>query len=267
MVLGAQRYKLKYFRYAFGALLFCCIFSSKATADFDVNVGANLRAYPLSGTVESEMGYGYLVWGDGGDKKVPWFGYVRPALKLNTAVFYNSGELEVGVFPISFLGVTVGGAMIHNAQDYVAYECDKYQCEGRFWNTQVTSHAAVGLGPWFLLAKWRVSDWHQQPGRGKNFVEPGTALALQSGGDTMKTVTVVTGLDLNDKWMAGAYYTWSKSQSLAQQSYMALAIAGYKQDVWQFQFGVGIFHSDLKDKEVTALMRAVWQGLPSLSLF
>ena len=223
--------------------------------------GAELvtRSYPISAILNAKLGYGWTLWGATGDDAV-MYGYLKPELKVSTLGSYNSGLLQVQVFPISFLGFIVGAETVSSSANYPAYDCVTYRCTGKSWQTFVEANLVLGVGPVFLIGRAGVEDWHQAPDQDRDFINSNYGLALKQQGDRVSFAGGVTGYKLDEEWMILYSYMWLQAHEIKGQSQTNLALVQWSSGDWKLLGGVGSFESELKNKQTTVFLRLKWNA-------
>jgi len=224
------------------------------------------RSYPISATLTAKLGYGFTVWGTSGMDS-PLYGYIKPEIKFSTLGTYNSGLVQLKVFPISFLGVIVGAESVSNTSEYRAFDCVLYRCLGKSWQTFVEGNLALGYGPVFVLGRAGVEDWHQAPDQDRDFINPSYGLAMKQQGDRASFAGGIAGYKFSDQWVMAYSYMWVQTVEIKGQSQMNLGLVQWSKEAWNIAVGGGTFHSELKDKEATAILRVQWSGAPSVETF
>lgn len=245
-----------------GAVFGCAATTIVAHADFDLSVGGTLRSYPLSGVVETEGGYSWLLWGAPGS---PWYGYVRPRVYGSTAGTYNSLDSALEIFPISFLGVRAGGEASQNDQKYTAYDCETYRCLGRYYRAYFEGELSLGAGPVFVHGSWRRERWSQRNGAAGAFIDPTSGLVMRSGGDSQTVYFAVAGYNLDPVWSVILALRYADSDP-SDISRMPFASVRYRMSGVTFSAGAGSFTSPLKKQELTVAGFVRWEIWPSLAL-
>lgn len=244
-------------------IVFSSLFSGAAWAGFDGNLGGTFRAYPLSGVVEAEAGYGHLIWGAEGS---PWYGYVRPKIEAASAVSYNSATLAFEVFPISFLGVRAGGESIQNDEKYSDYNCTNHNCLGRFYRTFAEAELSLGYGRVFAQGRVRRERWSEkEPERG-DYVEPTSGVPLKAGGDTETVYIGMIGFKYDDTWSILAVTRYAESDEYKCWSRLPYGVLRYTSGSLQIGAGFGEFESSLKTKDLTVLGFIKWEIAPSVAI-
>jgi len=239
------------------------LFSVTALAETDLTLKTTSRSYPLSGSLNLEVGHGVLIWG----KPKPWYGYARGFLEGATAVTYNSGTVGLELFPISFLGVTAGVEWAENADDYKAYDCETYTCQGKFRKEFVQANFGLAAGPVFAFARGTIEDHVHRAHLPSNFVEPASGLVARGEGDRMKSVVGGLGYEFNPTWRILYVGQYNQMREVPGDGRMHLINLAYSKGSWAAVLGGGIFDSTLKKRGATALLRLQWNIKSGLSLF
>lgn len=254
------------FRFRATAIVIAILFSHAALADFDFAVSSTVRSYPLSGVIESDAGYGFLLWGD--QSSSPWYGYLRPRVNGATAITYNSGLAALDFYPLSFLGGSVGSESVENDSNYTAYDCSSYICKGRFYRNFVQTDLTLGWGPLFAQARWRRERWinGSSGGTAKRFIEPTAGLALGSAGDSETIYRGLIGYKFDDNWSLTGVFCYAQSDSNNGISRFPFAVVRYTDGPFSLGVGGGVFSSQLKGESGSALLFVRWNVLPSLEL-
>ncbi|MBX7231916.1 MAG: hypothetical protein K1X29_07495 [Bdellovibrionales bacterium] len=225
----------------------------KAMASGDLQMGLSGRTYPLGGTLNLESGYKILIWGSDNNQS-PLQGYLRPSLQYKNAGQYNAGTLKLEFFPVSILGIAGGGESVSNNTKYKPFNCQTYQCLGKTWRTFVETTLKVGYGPWFVLGRGRLEDWHQEPGHSKDFIEPNSGLAAKFDGDRLKNLLVATGWKLNDHWTLLYTGIFAQMMITRGKSETQLGLVKWNHEGWEIYLGAGTYRSELKPIAVTAVL-------------
>lgn len=247
------------------AIVITLLFCSPLFAGSDLSLGSSARSYPLSGTVDIDGGYDFLLWGSssGGSPK---YGYLRPHLDGSTTISYNSLGASVDFFPISFLGARAGGEGIQNDADYKAYDCLSYICRGRFYRTYVQADLTLGAGAFFAQGRWRREHWARQTQSLTPFIEPTSGLALAGQGDSQTVYRGMIGAKVSLNWSVAAVLVYGQNDSNNGISRFPFALIRYTAGAFSAGLGGGAFSSSLKTQEGSALVFLRWDIKPSLAL-
>jgi hypothetical protein len=252
---------LKKFAVAIIPLMLSADFAAAAP---DLSVGTEFRSYPLSGVVESELGYNFLLWGSPSES--PWYGYVRPVVYCDTSISYNTLGAALDVYPISFLRFRMGENGIQNDVDYKAYDCTTDDCRGRYERKYAQVQLSLGDAGFFAQGRVQWEDWTQRNSGTVDFVEPENGLALSPSGDSEIVYRVIGGYKLSSRLKASAGLIYAQSSQTNESSRFPFGLAIYTSGALTVGGGVGVFSSDIKSAGISGLFFLSWQVLPGLEL-
>lgn len=258
MGFGGDNFKVR--ATAIVILLLC---SQPLLAASDFAIGSTMRSYPLSGVLEADGGYDFLLWGA---TSSPWYGYLRPHIEGATALSYNSLAASLDFYPLSFFGVRAGGEAIQNDSDYSAYDCKTYICRGRYYRSFVQTELTVGAGSFFAQARWRRERWTQTNSSPLGFMEPTAGLALASGGDYQTIYRGMLGWKFDETWSVAGVLVYTQNDSNRGISRFPFAVIRYTAGDFTLGLGGGVFSSTLKPESGSALLFLWWKIKPSLAL-
>jgi hypothetical protein len=239
-----------------------CVSAWPAHASLDFSLGAEARSYPLSGVIESELGYGALLWGQ---TSTPFYGYLRPRILASTAATYNSADAALEIFPLSFLGFRAGGESIQNDQNYSAYDCDTYRCKGRFYRAYAEAELTLGMGPVFVQGRWRRERWSEPHAQTGDYIDPTSGLAMASSGESQVVYFGIVGMKLAPEWTALAMLRYAQEDS-GGISRMPVGAIRFHRGIFSISVGAGNFESILKKSETTVIGSIKFELAPSLAL-
>ena len=239
------------------------MFSGAAFAGTDLNVGAVARHYPLSGVIEAEGGYGHVLRGT---ENGPFSSYIRARAYLTTVGFYNTADGAIEFYPLAITGFRAGGEIIQNNRDYTPYDCEKFRCTGQFHRTYVEGELTLGAGPVFAQARWKRSRWSQPRANAGDFIDPTSAIAIKSDGDSETVYYGVVGYKVSENWTALGVLRYSETDQLGGYSRFPYGVVRWKSGPLSIGAGVGVFESSLKDKDVAAVGLIRYEVKPSVSV-
>lgn len=262
----------------FIALFLLALYTPPAFAQVDAGVAAYYRSYPLGASLDANIGYGVVLYGDAGDKKNPVYGYMRAEIDGVVSRDYSGWGYQFQLFPISFLGVSAGQYFYENQEDYSAYNCQDYFCIGNFREDFVEGRLALAYGPVFLIARLKSSLAVESnsatlaPG---GYISPDYSLALERGRDKIHRTTVMLGYDLSEKFSVIASYIKSDAEKSEQVAQFYLGGVLYKMGDLKIGLIGGKYENQSpsspsaidKTQDFTALMSLQWNVLPSVALF
>ncbi len=237
-------------------------FSLGVHASGDLKIGGSTRSYPLSGVAEVEAGLGGLLWGTTAS---PWYGYSRVYFWGASAATYNSGEVAIEIFPLSFLGLRAGGESIQNDSAYSAYDCIEVQCLGRFYRNFLESELSLGAGRLFLQGRWRRELWASSHKEKTDFVDPTSGLIMDGQGDAQTVYQGVVGVKFATGWSAIVGLRYARNNE-GEESRFPHALLRFQWGSLTLGLGGGVFDSPLKVKAGSAIGLLRWEIWPSLAL-
>lgn len=251
---------------AFLLLIFLWV-SPDAHGDFDLTLGGQYRSYPPSGYAAVEAGYGVLLWGT---VESPWYGYLRPRVEAGSVGSYSAADAGFEVYPLAFFGVRAGGESVQNDEDYRAYDCDSYVCQGRFYRTYILSELSLGAGPVFTQVRLTRERWVQGRRNSSAFIEPTSGLALPGAGASQSVMRAVVGWKISPIWTVMAGYNLVRADRVEGEaenlSRFPFGLLRWTQRDWTIGVGGGAFSSTIKRREATAIVFVEWAILPSIRL-
>lgn len=191
------------------AVVYCTFYSLVASAQpneggFDFSVSTNYRTFPKSGSVELDLGYGRVWWGS---PQTPFYGFYRVSLNPEGVEDYFSGQLQLEIFPVSFLGIRFARSWIQNHLDYKDYDCITFICRGYFEADKLEVPLYLKFKSILLFSAFRKSFWNYKSlnsaGTLTEFIEPTSGLPL----DLAQTSHIT-------QWQGGVFWQASASWRL-----------------------------------------------------
>jgi hypothetical protein len=257
------------FGFRLTAIVVLSAFSLCAKADIDLTLDTALRSYPLSGVLEADVGYDYLLWGSatpGAKDNSPWYGYVRPSANSASSLTYNSLGAALDVYPLSFLGLRIGAEGIQDDSNYTGYDCSSYQCRGRFYRNYAQVQLSLGYAKVFFQGRIRRERWSQGQVSTEAFLEPTNGFALAPSGDAETVWRGLLGYKLDDNWMVAGLLIYAQADSNHGISRCPLGVVGYTWKSLSVAAGVGVFESPIRAQEGTGILIISWSAIPGLAL-
>lgn len=258
--LGSRRAFLCNLRPTF---VFLCLYSSLSFANVDLSLGTFVRSYPLSGVAELEAGYGILLRGEANS---PFSSYARLKISGESAAVYNSLSGALEFFPLGIAGIRAGGEAIQNDTRYSAFDCDQYQCTGRYYRIYIEGEMTLGAGPIFVQGRWRRERWTQGSNEGRDFIDPTSAVVVKGRGDSQTVYYGVAGLKMDEQWTLLGVLRYSQNDQLEGWSRFPYGVIQWKSGEVTLGVGAGVFESSLKEKGLAAVGLFRWEIRPSLAL-
>lgn len=269
MIALRTKFKLRFCGDVFSArattIVIACLCAFSARADLDYNLGLRARTYPLAGSVDGDIGYGFLLWGNQSAGN-PFYGYLRPHVGASNAGYYNSAVASLDVFPLSFLGISGGGESIQNDKDYQAYDCSRYQCRGRSYRNFVQAELSLASGPLFGQLLWKRERWSLANPGTREFIDSTSGLSLNPNGDSQTMYRGALGVKLGERWSLAGIYAYTQSDNSREVQRFPFAVLRYK--IGQAAVGVaaGVYSSTLKAAGGSGMVFLTWNIKPGLPL-
>lgn len=234
-----------------GIVLTLSLVSTLATAaqpqsGYDAWAGVSGQSYPLGGTATASGGYGYELWRNASEENEPTFwqyGYVRPQLELKSALLINRVTAAIEVFPVSILGLTVGGGIdARNYNKFTDFDCSKLLCEQSLSFQFTQARLIAGFGNFVGIITGRY-DWYRAETGTRPFYDEMSYLIGQAGADELKTLNVLALYRQDDIWGYGAMANYQQFIYNASNNAAMFAIGTYTEGTWRTTIGLGQFHS------------------------
>lgn len=261
----------------FGTLGFLLMDTSSARADWDYQAGFSARTVPFGGSFSGTLGYGKLLWGSDPGPSLPiigppsgeipnWkFGYIRPSLTLQTIGFTSRSLLELDLFPISIVGITLGQSFHYRLDRASQFDCSLVNCNGYLSRTYVRAQAIVGVGQTAVMA------WAQYASVGAlgslPILEETWALVSAPSSDSLATLTVTAMYRLQDDWVLGLLGSQGRFITSGNHSFTSLGYANYFTGRWGFFLGAGTYSSSHQDLSPTVYGMIQFMGKRPMGWF
>jgi hypothetical protein len=258
--------------------LFCAIESAKAqrgdfparNMGFDYRASVGSRSVPAGGAMYAEAGWSQPLWGDWEESDEFLYGYIRPSLRGIAAFTVNSIDARVSVFPISFLGLTVGQSLTARASRKVMdVNCQQVSCSGLIDGSFAIVDLSLGAGGVFLVSQLDISSYRPERS-GQLFYEDGGALLAAAEGDVVVYQSHVVGLSLGNRWLKNQFiglgFSRSEAQKQGSSSERFNVTAGHTTGSVKWLYALGSYRSDLRGSSPFAGLVVEWVGRNGLRL-
>ncbi len=165
----------------------------------DLKFGFNSRTYPIGAQITAAPALGVPLWGDTSTWK---YGYVRLATNLATSVVVNRAGIELQVYPISILGLSLGAdSGVRNITPKYL-DCSLYQCNGII-NRKFLKFNAVGAYHGVILTVNGRYEELTAIGSTKPFFDEMTLLTGNQNGEHVFSLNPALLYTLNDTYKVG----------------------------------------------------------------
>ncbi len=240
------------------------LYSLESLAQFDLNLNAQVRSYSLAGGANMDLGLGLVFWGD--KKSSPWYGYLRPSVRGTITDGYSAYRPMIEFFPISFLGVRAGFQEADLRMDHPDFDCVNFKCAQRSRKEFYGANFSMAAGPIFFNADYlreklipKIKD--------RDFISPVYALVFDLNGEEIDTSTGILGFKLSKTTSVFALGQYMKTVETNKRARFSTLNMGWTFGKVSVSLGAGVFDSELKDRQFSALLNFKWKMLPSVSLF
>lgn len=236
----------------------------------DYNASLGFRTLPIASFLSVDAGYSMPVWGDWATKSNFKYGYLRPAVRLISAVIVNAVDARVTFRPISFIGLTAGAMQMSRFRDKVNnVNCDITECRGDLRSTYSQFDLALASGDFFLVGQSELKDYSSQRNVAP-FYEDIAAVIGAQGSDRLVSHGYSVGIRPNIEKLPNGFVALSIRQTKMQNSEstserLGLAVGHQYQD-YKLTYFLGTYQSSLEKAGPTAAIAVEWIGIPGLAL-
>ncbi len=222
--------------------------ASARAGELDYNVGGGLRSFPWGAAIAGKIGWNEALWGvppamdPNAALPSPWYGYLRPTLRLQTSGVVAAAEAAGEVFPVAILGFSIGHSSTHRNTTLATLDCGALACDGWLSRTRLSAHGTGGYGAAFVLSDVSV-EWLRPSVKDRDFGDEASALAGQMGGDTLVRGEIKIGQRFGDRWSAGLSLVASAMQKQKSDNAEAGVFVNYAPAPWSFGVLAGTYRS------------------------
>jgi hypothetical protein len=233
---------------------------------FDFSAGLQGRSLPsLGAEAYAEAGLNQLLWGKKDQPKDVFYGLVRPSLGASTSAVINSLKGELEIFPISFLGFSLGRQMLFSNFDFPFLDCDSIQCQGQFERNFVEGKMVLGHRGWVALGHYKV-DVLTSPGDKLPMADWRNVIVGDPGEEVQIEKKLFLGKFFSNK-MVGALVENVQFLGSRERKESFAAVYQVRKNQTHYMLGVGAFHTDQQPMGFQFYFRIHQVYLPSLKLF
>jgi hypothetical protein len=234
---------------------------------WDWNLGAGLRTLPFGGAVSGTLGYNWLLWGTPKRGEI-MYGFIRPALRIQTSAITNRFEAQLNIHPISFFQLQAGHFQTLRLIDSTTVNCSTYACRGWLGGTFLKAEALVGVDKVVGGAslRWQAYLAGATNYAGAPFYDESIALVGNGAGERVTEVTAWSAWRFSDLVMVGAYYSANVMGDSSQNDRHVSLFGRYKMEPWTFTLGAGQYQSTLQGPGLTIYGMVQYMGQEGLEL-
>ncbi len=232
-------------------------------SDPDYHLGFGLLTLPFGSALYGEAGYGLKVWGEHTGPGDIQFGYVRPALRVQSSGVVNHVDAMVDLFPISIFGVTLGISDNSRATDSPEVDCQTAACRGNLLREYARAKLLGGYKDLFGIIRVRYESITPSV-QNIPFVDESNVIEGLPGGDQEFSEDFNLGYRVNPKWMVGVYTSWARMVGTGSENNMQDLYVGYRYGKFQGFLGAGVYASSFEARSFSSYLIVEWTGLPSI---
>ncbi|MCC7440231.1 MAG: hypothetical protein IT285_01275 [Bdellovibrionales bacterium] len=236
------------------------------SSKWDRSFGFVARSRPIGAIFTSEFGRGFLLWGSPKDESRWRYGYVRPAVQLESIAVNTRVAVEVEIFPVSFFGFAFRNEYGLRLIEPTTIACGSVQCTGGLWRSSAEARWGLEAAGIFWVGSATVtaaSALSEAP----RFYEDRSVLVGEGPADRLVTFRNIAGYRFNESWLAGVFHEWNGMKRAGTHADLTLGILRRSLGRWALTAGAGHYRSDVTPRGLSAVMMLQWTGEKGLGLF
>lgn len=238
-------------------LLLLFFLPMSAMASWDLSAEQLLRTFPTGLYLKSTAGYSKKFWQ--GDQPF-LYGYIRPAITLQTSGLVNVGKAHVDFNPISFINLNFGKAYTkRNIAKISNFDCAQVICRGSLSRTFYGARLALTFKKILFMGgvKWtRVKLVEKSL---LSFADELSSTIASPGEDLLIQKTFLAGYQLNSKLLLAYLGQFSRMRNTALETKMHMFLSQYQFNKrWKLTVGPGLFETRTGSKNLTILSLINW---------
>jgi hypothetical protein len=254
----------------YAALLsFSIAYADVSNSGFDYLIKGGGQTYPLGGIITAQAGYGVKLWEAGPPAEGPqWkYGYLRPAIELQTAGTVNRASAGLEIFPISILGIRGGYGVSQRTLSYVQdFDCSEVMCDETLNYDYLQANLLGGYKSFILSVMGKYEKFTASESV-KPFYEEMSYLVGQADHDDLRTLDVFAGFQLSDRWTSGVRGIYQEFVFSQNNSSSMFAVGRYTEGFWQGTLALGQYKSSHQDSRFSAILSVSYNGIKGIGLF
>lgn len=199
------------------------------------------RTRALAAQLEATGGYGWVMWGEENSEN-PMYGYVRPNLSVRGPSSLT-GVAGVDIYPLSFLGFTIGRQYMRRLVEQPEIDCDRLECEGWLNHTFLRARAVGEYAGFFAMLTFEKTDYDAFKSLARPVFQSNNAVVQNANGDRGDDWNLAIGYNLNEEWRVGVSGQEFRTEITRNHQDQQLLFVGWKRDKWECLGGIGRFAS------------------------
>lgn len=227
-------------------------------AEWDFKLEQLFRSFPTGFYIKSNLGYSKKFWK--GNKPF-LYGYIRPALNLQTSAVVNVVNPHLDFNPISFVNLYTGASYTNrNISKISNFDCEQVSCRGKLSRTYYGARVALALKKFVLVAGVKRTSVHFKTASNLSFADELSSTIASPSNDLLTQKTLMFGYKLSDDLMLAYMGQFNSMKNTKQKSKMHLMLARYgiSKD-WELTAGPGVFETRAESNVLTVLSLLTWK--------
>jgi hypothetical protein len=244
--------------------------AAEKNSGLDYFAGFGIRSMPFGAAGYAEAGSNHLLYGDYANPEEVFYGYLRPGVRLTSAISINAADAFISVYPVSFLGFTFGSAITHRSKDQSGNaDCSLYQCDGDLRTMYGAVDLTLGAKGYFVVTHLVWTDFWPS-GDGEDFYEDGAVLIGRRGYDRTFEQTYTAGKKIPNARLEDFFIGFggrrTEAHGTGSFSERISLVGGHRQGAWRWTYAAGVHRSSLQALAPAFGVAVEWIGREGLAL-
>lgn len=228
-----------------------------ASASWDLSFEQLVRTFPTGLYLKSTAGFTQKFWQ--GDKPF-LYGYIRPAIALQTSAVVNAAKAHIDFNPISFINFSVGKSFTNrNISEISSFNCTEVICRAKLNRTFYGARTALSFKGISLLAGVKWSRVHLKEASLLSFADELSSTIAAAGNDLLIQKTLLLGFQLNSKLFLAYLGQYNRMRNTDSKTKMHAALSQLKLGPrLKISFGPAIFETRSESRNLSVLSILQW---------
>lgn len=234
------------------------LFSFSAYGEWDFKVEQLLRSFPTGFYVKSNIGYSKKIWKGEEDYL---YGYIRPALNLQTSAVVNVANAHIDFNPISFVNLYAGSSYTNrNISKISNFDCEQVSCRGRLKRTYYGARVALALKKFVLVTGVKKINVHFEKASSLSFADELSSTIASPSNDLLTQKLFMLGYKVKENLMLAYLGQFNHMKNTDQKTKMHIILGKYSINKdWEVSAGPGVFETRTGSKVLTLLSLLTWK--------